>query len=551
MKIEILNKKAKIVAIREGFRNATIAEEFVSFVSNRYEHWLDDLQLVEIVDLEIPIGKVGETIRSLSESLRERGFYVHAIASDVLWIGFPGLVESVRCYETDKMESLRVHGESRGIPRSQMQFECLFNQDHPARRDGRARKIAPDSRLKYFDAKSPNTENGLATFSGRVRNITENGGTLIAELVLREKTIRCNIPSMPGPELGDMIAIRGHKNEDESFNIEEWSILERPCSREAILLRRSNIRNAIEVRRKVIRVIRQFFDSRGFLEMETSILLPTRDIAPVLHFEINGQGSEASVLRICPENQLKRLVGAGYDRVYEISRNFRNEESDEEHLPEFTSIECYLAYANYKSMIDILEELVHLLWKEIKGYEFSNSWKRIDFTEASYKLGVDFTQTKTPQELLELLRLKGIGLNLLPETVQWIDVYGELAGAIEKTFDGPTHLMNHPAETICVAKRHDDRPHLIERFEAFVNGKEIAHGFTELVDPIEQRSRMNELLNVKAFMGNQRHPLDEEFLGAMELMPPMAGLGIGIDRLVMLLTELPIHETVPFPLKTT
>jgi lysyl-tRNA synthetase class 2 len=400
--------------------------------------------------------------------------------------------------------------------------------------------------LTYFEPKSSSTEDGLETFSGRVRSNTEDEEALIVELVLLETTIHCNIPSMPGPELGDRIAVRCRKSKDETFEVEEWSILERPISRETTLLCRSDIRNAIEVRREVARLIRQFFDSRGFLEMETSILLPSRDIVPVAHFEM-GRESCTPALRICPENQLKRLVAAGYDRVYEIARNFRKEKSDDEHLPEFTSIECYQANANYESMIEIFEELFRFLWKEIKGYNFSESWKRIDFTEASHKLGIDFTKTKTPQELLELLRLKGIGLDLPPETVQWIDVYGKLAEAIEQTLDSPSHLMNHPTETICVAKRHDDRPHLIERFEAFVDGKEIAHGFTELVDPVEQRIRMNELLDAKPVPGSPNHPLDKEFLCAMELMPPMAGLGIGIDRLVMLLTGLPIYETVTFP----
>ena len=313
----------------------------------------------------------------------------------------------------------------------------------------------------------------------------------------------------------------------------------------------------MQVRSKVIRSIRKFFDERGFHETETSILLPVRDIAPVNHFALTCPDCGANVLRICPENQLKRLVVAGYDRVYEIARCFRNESADDEHLPEFSSVECYQAYASYEDTANLFQELLKWVVADVTGtdritvggqtYSLSAPWQRVYYVEAVRSLfNIDIEAIGTQAELVDAMRTAGMDVH---DTMPPRILYSILAEHIDKTLDAPSLLMNYPAETICVAKRHEDRPHLIERFEAFLGGMEIAHSFTELSDPVEQRDRMLLLMQEKVAAGESEHSLDEPFLAALNFgLPPTAGLGIGIDRLVMLITGEPIHRTTFFPL---
>lgn len=373
------------------------------------------------------------------------------------------------------------------------------------------------------------------------------------------------------PELGDLIYVNLNslssqngfiKGElinviQKTYRQDLFKTVDEP-PREIDIITDPQLHRAIRLRAQILRVVRTVLNEHGFLEVETPILLRHHDIAPVEHFKVTSPSlPNQFYLRICPENYLKRLIVAGFDRVFEIGKSFRSEGHTTKNSPEFTTMECYQMLADYKVMMSLTEEIVRRIVLEIKGtsiltfrgqsIDVSIPWKRKPFLDAvDETLGISLLDHPDASSLATVMLEAGLNVSQNMSRRQLINVIAE---TVEAGFSEPTFLIDHPAETISVAKRHPSRPELIERFEGFIGGLELAHGFTELNDPVEQRQRMEDVLEEKALLGLPIHELDEEFLQALEIgFLPTAGLGIGIDRLVMLLTDSNLDRTITFPI---
>jgi lysyl-tRNA synthetase, class II len=327
------------------------------------------------------------------------------------------------------------------------------------------------------------------------------------------------------------------------------------------LLMNPPVWQVFRTRAAVTRLIRQFLDEHGFLEVETPMMQPIPGGATAKPFITHHQALDMDLyLRIAPELYLKRLVVGGFDRVYEINRNFRNEGLSSLHNPEFTMLEFYQAYATYEDLMVLTEELFCFLAQGILGtlrftyqgqdLDFTRPWRRLDLRESLTKLGGIPPKVVTDRQELVALALKE-GVQLRPG-----EGYGR---ALTKLFDlnveakliQPTFVLGYPTETSPLSRKNDDNPEVVDRFELFIAGREMANAFSELNDPDDQRQRFEQQLAAHAAGDEEMpHAVDEDFLLALEYgMPPAAGEGIGIDRLVMLLTDSPsIRDVILFPL---
>ncbi len=327
------------------------------------------------------------------------------------------------------------------------------------------------------------------------------------------------------------------------------------------LLMNPEVAQVFRVRAAVTRLLRQFLDERGFLEVETPMMQPIPGGATAKPFITHHQALDMQLyLRIAPELYLKRLVVGGFDRVYEINRHFRNEGLSSLHNPEFTMVEFYQAYATYEDLMALNEELFSFLAREILGaYVFEYQGQNIDFTPPWRRLDLKDSLTEVggiPREVVaDREQLMGLaakeGVQLRPG-----EGYGR---CLTKLFDlhvearllQPTFVIGYPTETSPLSRRNDDNPEVVDRFELFIAGREMANAFSELNDPDDQRGRFEAQLAAHAAGDEEMpHAVDEDYLTALEHgMPPAAGCGIGIDRLVMLFTDSPsIRDVILFPL---
>ncbi len=318
-------------------------------------------------------------------------------------------------------------------------------------------------------------------------------------------------------------------------------------------------RKVFKTRAKIIKIIRNFFDNLGFLEVETPVLQPIYGGAFAKPFETYSNALDTKLyLRIADELYLKRLLVGGFEKVYELSKDFRNEGIDRLHYPEFSMLEAYAAYWDYNDMIAITEELFEKLAIEIYGtteveyqgetISFKRPFKRISYLdELASKIGKD-PLSMSEKELKEL----GIQLGLknavkLPATRLLDKIFDALVADHIKE---PTFVVDHPQIISPLAKKHRKYEKRVERFELFILGVEFANAFSELNDPIDQRRRFEEQINYRA-QGDEEIPneIDEDFLNAMEYgMPPAGGIGLGIDRIIMLFTNQPsIRDVIIFP----
>ncbi len=322
--------------------------------------------------------------------------------------------------------------------------------------------------------------------------------------------------------------------------------------RELDLASNEKARDLFVTRGRVVSAARRYLDAEGFVEVETPVLQPLYGGAAARPFTTHHNALDRTLyLRIATELYLKRLIVGGLERVYELGKDFRNEGLDREHNPEFTMLEFYEAYADYLDMASRCEQLVALAASEA-GYagavDLSPPWRRETLREAILaRTGVDIVRFRDRVSLAEEMRTKGISP---PADDTWPQLVDELLSKhVEPDLIEPTFIFDYPVEMSPFAKRHRSEPGLVERFEAFIGGMEIANAFTELNDPDEQRRRFEEQRALAGLGDTEAHPYDEAFLQALEWgMPPTGGIGVGIDRLVMVLTGThSIREVILFP----
>jgi lysyl-tRNA synthetase class 2 len=308
--------------------------------------------------------------------------------------------------------------------------------------------------------------------------------------------------------------------------------------REVDLLANEETRELFILRSKVVRAIRRWLDDRGFLEVETPILQPLYGGALARPFTTHYNALDRDFfLRIADELYLKRLIVGGLERVYEVGKDFRNEGLSPKHNPEFTMLEWYEAYADYEDIAARLEELIAYVAADV-GYDgpidFTTPWRRVTLRDAiREKTGIDV-----------------LGGEELPGEGTWAKrVDGLLSKRVEPDLVNPTFVLDYPKELSPFAKDHRSEPGLVERFECFAGGMEFANAFTELNDPDEQRARFEQQRADEAAGDDETQPYDEDYISALEHgMPPTGGIGIGIDRLVMILSGRDtIREVVLFP----
>jgi lysyl-tRNA synthetase class 2 len=312
-------------------------------------------------------------------------------------------------------------------------------------------------------------------------------------------------------------------------------------------------------RSQIIQLIRRFFLDRDFLEVETPMMQPIPGGAEATPFKThhNALGMDL-YLRIAPELYLKRLVVGGFERVFEINRNFRNEGVSTQHNPEFTMLEFYQAYATHTDLMNLTETLITGVAETLNGsskisyqghsIDFSGKWLRLPLYDALVELGgIDRDLLADKDGLLEFAAQNGV---MVTKT-------GQLGKIMTKLFDTlvepkliqPTFITGYPAEVSPLSRRSDHQPDLAERFELFIAGREIANGFSELNDPVDQYERFAQQVQGRNSGDDEAHRMDDDYIEALEYgMPPTAGEGIGIDRLVMLLTDAAsIREVILFP----
>ncbi|MEA5509739.1 lysine--tRNA ligase [Crocosphaera sp. UHCC 0190] len=384
-------------------------------------------------------------------------------------------------------------------------------------------------------------------------------------------------------DTGDIIGVQGIIKRTEkgelSVKVKEYTILtksllplpdkwhgltdteKRYRQRYVDLIVNPQVRQTFRRRAEITASIRRYLDQQGFIEIETPVLQSEAGGAEARPFITYHNTLEMDLyLRIATELHLKRLIVGGFEKVFEMGRIFRNEGVSTKHNPEFTSIELYQAYADYNDMMRLTEEIIATAAKEVLGtlnityqeeeIDLSTPWRRVTMHDiVKEKSGLDFDKFKTLEEGKKAMKKAGLAIpdgctslgKLLNEAFEQ---------TVESTLIQPTFILDFPVEISPLAKPHRSKPGLVERFELYVVGRELANSFSELTDPIDQRQRLEEQASQKAAGDLEAHSVDEDFLTALEYgMPPTGGLGIGIDRLIMLLTDsASIRDVIAFPL---
>ena len=381
-------------------------------------------------------------------------------------------------------------------------------------------------------------------------------------------------------DIGDFIGVKGFlfrtRTNELTLEVEDFTLLSkslRPLpekwhgltdvelryrQRYVDLIVNPEVKNVFVTRTKIVHAIRKFLNERGYLEVETPMMQTVPGGATAKPFKTHHNALDMDhYLRIAPELYLKRLLVGGFEKVYEINRNFRNEGISTRHNPEFTMLEFYTAYADYRDLLDMTEEMIGSVAKEVLGtttveYEgqainLAPPWKRTTFIDALREAGV-------PEDVLvnegkARDHAKKLGANL-----KGGEPLGKLLAEIfdavvEPKLIQPTFITDYPTDISPLSKKREDNPDFVERFELFITGRELANAFSELNDPVDQKERFQKQVSEREAGDEEAHQMDEDFIRALEYgMPPAAGEGIGIDRLVMLLTgSSSIRDVILFP----
>ncbi|NDJ86384.1 MAG: lysine--tRNA ligase [Chloroflexi bacterium] len=375
-----------------------------------------------------------------------------------------------------------------------------------------------------------------------------------------EVTVRVEALVILSKALSPLPVIKERKLEDGTIErYGEFSdVEERYRQRYTDLAVNQHVRDVFRIRAKIIRTMQRFLDDKGFLEVETPILQPIYGGAAARPFVTHhNQLHQDLFLRISFELYLKRLLVGGFDGVYEIGRDFRNEGVSYKHNPEFTMLELYQAYADYHTMMAITEEMLAKVAQQVsgamtvsfKGHEinFGPPWRRVTVRDLiKQHLEIDYNDYPTAAALEEEMRKSGLEVSSGLPRGKLIET---LLEAVEPKLIQPTFVLDYPIDISPFAKKLESDPTHVERFEIFIGGMEIGNAFTELNDPLDQEARFLEMARLYRSGEDDATPIDEDYLNAMRYgMPPCGGLGIGVDRVVMLMTnQTTIREVVLFP----
>jgi len=466
------------------------------------------------------------------------------------------------------IQTLREQGET--------PFQHGFDRSHQIRElmewEGKEEQEFPDTTFRV---------------AGRAMEIRDFGGIAFLDLRGEREEIQIvvrneeDLETLENLHNGDIIGVEGTLTYTEkgefSLEVEELVLLTKAVNpvpsqyygledQETRYRRRSlhlidsfDARETFRDRSRIISEMRRFLEDEGFMEVETPVIQPVYGGANARPFEthVNDKDMDA-YLRISPELYLKRLVIGGYERIFEIARDFRNEGIDRTHNPEFTMIELYQAYADYEDMMEITEQMIQHITLEVVGstevdyqgeqIDFSAPWRRMTMREAIIEYGGFDVQEMSEEELRNRMAEHGIELETSFERGLAIaELFEEI---VEEQLIQPTFITDYPKETTPLCKLHREKDGLIERFEAFVAGMELANAYTELRDPIQQERFFRDEQRRGEEGDDEAHEMDEDFIEALRQgMPPTGGLGIGIDRLVMLLTDSDsIRDVIFFPM---
>ena len=457
-----------------------------------------------------------------------------------------------------------------------------------------------ESLFAEFDKLKESQED--VTLAGRIISIRGMGKVSFAHLQDRTGKIQLHIrKDEVGKEvfdlyklldLGDFVGIKGHlfitKTGEKTVWVKKFEILsksirplpvikskdedgetkvfhefsdkeQRYRQRYADLAVHEDVRDTFVQRTKIVSAMRKYLDSKNCMEVDTPVLQPIYGGAMAEPFVTHHNALDTQLyLRIADELYLKRLLVGGFERVYEFSRDFRNEGMDKLHNPEFTMLELYVAYWDYRDMKSLVEEMISEIARTVNGtteltyqgvtIDLEPSWKEITYYDALKEFGDIDLYGASKKDIINAVKNSGVDVDLTLPEGKLLDKY--FGAVVEPNLDGPVFVMDYPLLLSPLAKKHRDDPTLAERFEPHIFGMEIGNAFSELNDPLDQRERFEMQAVARSEGDTEAQQLDEDYIRAMEYgMPPNAGLGIGIERLVMLMTDSPsIRDVILFPL---
>lgn len=479
----------------------------------------------------------------------------------------------------------RLNKRSRILERGENPYKYTFTRSH----------TLVEARRAYESAEAggadPETIDIAATLAGRMTAYRSHGKSAFADI--RDETGKLQVwlnlktlgeeafAQLGDLDIGDIVGVYGQVKRTRKGEItlfaERYEILTKTLralpekyhgltdvetryrQRYLDMIANPEVLETFRRRVRMIAVMRDWLTERGYLEVETPMLQPIPGGATARPFITHHNTFDRELyLRIAPELYLKRLIVGGFDKVFEINRNFRNEGVDTRHNPEFTMMELYHAYQDYTGLMDETEEMMCAVIEGVAGglrFEYQGEtidaarpWKRITLFDAIREYaGIDLEQTTDRDAAASLAQ--GIGVEVAP-TMGYGKIVDEvMSERVQPKLVQPTFLYDYPVELSPLAKRHRDNPALTERFQVFIGNLEMCNAFSELNDPVDQRGRFEQQLALRERGDDEAQVLDEDFLTALEIgMPPTAGLGVGIDRFAMLLTDsASIRDVIIFP----